>query len=107
MVLANSPSLDPMPVKSKRSTAMPCALSASEMRRAAKHVLAAGEAMGEQRIGAGLAGRQVEHGGEFFASGIGKIEALGGHGKSPCVLSAGRLAHAGAARAHQLPARFA
>ena len=36
--------------------------------------------MREQRIGARLAGRQVEHGGELLASGIGEIEALGGHG---------------------------
>ena len=43
-----------------------------------QHVLAAGEAMGEQRIGARLAGRQVEHGGELLAAGIGEIETLGG-----------------------------
>ena len=49
------------------------------------HVLAAGEAVREQRIGARRAGRQVEHGGELLALRVGKIEALGGHGKAPCV----------------------
>ena len=34
-MLANSPSLAPSPVKSKRSTAMPCSLRPSAMRRAA------------------------------------------------------------------------
>jgi hypothetical protein len=54
-------------------------------------VLAAGEAVREQRIGARRAGRQVEHGGEFLAVRIGEIEALGGHGKAPCVGNAGSL----------------
>jgi len=35
LVLANSPSLAPSPVKSKRSTAMPCSVSACTMRLAA------------------------------------------------------------------------
>jgi hypothetical protein len=35
VVFANSPSLEPMPVKSNRSTAMPSAVSASAMRFAA------------------------------------------------------------------------
>ena len=43
-------------------------------------VLAAGEAVREQREGGRLAQRQVERGGELFALGVGKFEALGAHG---------------------------
>ena len=43
-------------------------------------VLAAGEAMREQREGGGLAERQVEHAGELFALGIGKFEPFAAHG---------------------------
>ena len=43
-------------------------------------VLAAGEAMREQRIGRRLAERQVEHGRQLLALGIGKIETFAAHG---------------------------
>ena len=43
-------------------------------------VLAAGEAMRKQRVGDGLAQRQVDQGRELLASAVGKIETLGAHG---------------------------
>ena len=42
-------------------------------------VLAAGEAMGKQRIGGGLAERQVEQGRQLLALGVGKIETFRSH----------------------------
>jgi hypothetical protein len=43
-------------------------------------VLAAGEAMREQRIGDRLPQGQVEHGRQLFAFGVGKIEPFAAHG---------------------------
>ncbi len=43
------------------------------------HVLAAGEAMREQRIGARRPFGSVQDGGELLAFGIGEVETLGGH----------------------------
>ena len=54
LVLANSPSLAPSPVKSKRSTAMPRSASALAI-APPRNVLGAGEAVGEQGVGARLA----------------------------------------------------
>ena len=45
------------------------------------HVLAAGKAMGEQRIGARLAGRTIEQRGEILSLGIGKIETFSGNAR--------------------------
>ncbi len=42
-------------------------------------VLAAGEAMREQRVGRRLAERQIERGGELLALGVGKIESRAAH----------------------------
>ena len=42
-------------------------------------ILAAGEAMREQRIGRRLAQRQIERGGERLALGVGEIEAFAAH----------------------------
>ncbi len=48
-------------------------------------ILAAGEAMREQRKGCRLAERQIERSGELLAFGIGKIEAFAAHiGASSC-----------------------
>ena len=43
------------------------------------HVLAAGEAMSEQRVGARLSRRTIEQRGELLACGVGKIEAFSRH----------------------------
>ena len=43
-------------------------------------VLAAGEAMRKQRVGDGLAQRQVDQRRELLALAVGKIETLGAHG---------------------------
>ena len=82
VVLANSPSLEPSPVKSKRSTAMPSAVKPSAM-RGGMDVLAAGEAVGKQRVGARLRRRAVEQAGEPQTLGIGEIEPLGRHPRLP------------------------
>ena len=42
-------------------------------------ILAASEAMREQRKGGRLAQRQVEHGGELLAFAVGKFETLAAH----------------------------
>ena len=80
-MLANSPSLAPSPVKSKRSTAMPCAGQPLGDALGRQIVLAAGEAVGEQREGRRLAERPIERGGELLACGVGEGEAFAAHGK--------------------------
>ena len=48
-----------------------------------RHVLAAGEAMREQRIGLRLPGRHVEERCEPLALGVDEVEPFGGHGSPP------------------------
>src|ERR1700739_1911900 len=88
LVLANSPSLAPRPVKSKRSTAMPRAVRPSAMRRAARTSLPQGKQWANSAKGRGVprgraarrAAGRVERGGEPLARGVGEIEAFGRHG---------------------------
>ena len=60
LVFANSPSLAPSPVKSKRSTAMPWRRQRPRDARGREDVLRAGETVGEQGEGARRRLRQVE-----------------------------------------------
>jgi hypothetical protein len=46
-------------------------------------VLAAGKAVGKQRVGARLPGGAIEQRGKFLPLGVGKIEALSRHGSPP------------------------
>ena len=87
VVLANSPSLAPRPVKSKRSTAMPCAGQPLGDALGREVVLAAGEAMREQREGRRLAERPIERRRELLARGVGEGEAFAAHGYLVTVLA--------------------
>src|SRR5262249_23947166 len=80
LVLANSPSLDPRPVKSKRRTPMPSLVRPCAMRCAAcrGRGRAAAERWREERIGARLT-RVVEQVGEPFAARGRQIESAGRH----------------------------
>ena len=78
VVLAKSPSLEPSPVKSNRSTAMPCAASRRDAARR-QPVLAAGEAMREQRHRPHRPIRPVEQSCELLAMCIDEIKTFGRH----------------------------
>ena len=82
-MLANSPSLAPSPVKSKRSTAMPRMVSPSAMRFAASTSLPQVKQCANSAYAIGSPDGPVQHGGELFAARIGKFEAFGWHGHSP------------------------
>ena len=82
-MLANSPSLTPSPVKSKRSTrdaASPPALGDAAR---GQHVLAAGEAVREQRVGERFAIRQIERRGQSVAIRSRELKAFDWHVGSP------------------------
>ena len=85
VVLANSPSLAPSPVKSKRSTAMPRAVSPSAMRFAASTSLPQVKQCANSANATGWPGRPVEQRGELLAARIGKVEAFGRHAPSYCL----------------------
>ena len=78
-MLANSPSLAPRPVKSKRSTAMPRVVSPSAMRFAASMSLPQVKQCANSANAIGCPAGPVEQGGELFAACIGKFEAFERH----------------------------
>ena len=78
VVLANSPSLAPSPVKSKRSTAMPCCFQTVGDAPCGPVVLAAGEAMREQRDRARRRGRAVEQRASCWPSALWKSNRSAG-----------------------------
>ena len=77
--LAKSPSLEPRPVKSNRSTAMPLRRKRDRDALRRQHILAAGEAMRKQRIGVDCAVRRIQRGGKLMAAFAGELKAFGRH----------------------------
>jgi hypothetical protein len=80
---ANSPSLEPRPVKSKRNTAIPFGGERGRDAFCGQHILAAGEAMRKQRVGLHRSIRRIQRGGKLMAAFAGELEAFSRHGRSP------------------------